>query len=203
MTKIIGLTGGIGSGKTTVARLLKELGAVVIDADSLAHAALSPGSETWREVVAAFGQEIVSSGSEIDRAALAKVVFNDPELLAWLNRIMHPRLRDTAIARLEEYRRQGAAVVVIEAPLLIEAGWDAMVDEVWVVTASESRILERLEKERGLKHTDILARMRSQLSSEERLKHANVIINNDSGLDELRDQVAGLWRRFLSDAKRG
>lgn len=202
MTKVIGLTGGIGTGKSAVAQIMEGLGAAVIDADSLAHEALIPGTDTWRDVVAAFGNGIVSPEGGIDRPALAKIVFNNPELLARLNQIVHPRLKEVAKDKIGEYQAYGSAVIVLEAPLLIEAGWDDMVDEVWVVTAAESRIMERLVQ-RGLQREDILARMRTQLSTGERLKHADIVINNDGSLDELRGRVAGLMARLLSDVQRG
>jgi len=196
MTKVIGLTGGIGSGKSTVSQLLGELGAVVIDADKVGHEAFKPATEAWRDVVAAFGQEILSPSGEIDRAKLSKIVFSDKESLARLNRIMHPRMFDMMKARIEELRRQGVAVVVLEAAILIEANWTPLVDEVWVTAAPESAVLERVQKQRPMDEKQILARIRSQLSTEERLKHADVVINNDGGPEELKAKVVELWKRL-------
>lgn len=203
MTKVIGLTGGIGSGKSTVARLLAELGAVIIDADKLGHEAFKPSTEIWREVVAAFGQQVLSPSGEIDRTKLGETVFNNPEALARLNQIMHPRLYEVAKAKIEEHRRRGAAVVVLEATLLIEAKWTLLVDEVWVTIAPESKILERLRKQRRLARKETLARIRSQLPIEERLKHADVVINNEGGIDELKAKATELWTRLTSNVKRG
>ncbi len=192
--KVIGLTGGIGSGKSTVAALLAELGAVVIDADRVGHEALSPATEAWRQVVAAFGRQILKPGGEIDRKQLGKIVFKSPSALSKLNSIMHPPIHDAIKARLERCRRQGVDVVVIEAPLLVEVGWASMVDEVWVTVASKATVLGRLEQGMGLSPADSQARIRSQLSSQERGKHADVVINTELGLDELKTKVKGLWQ---------
>ncbi len=192
--KVIGLSGGIGSGKSTVAALLAELGAVVIDADRVGHETLSPATEAWRRVVAAFGRGIIKPGGEIDREKLGGLVFKSPSALSKLNSIMHPPIHDAIKAQLERYRRQGVAVVVVEAPLLIEAGWTSMVDEVWVTVASEATVLRRLEQGMGLSPVESMARIRSQLSSQERGKHADVVINTDLGLDELKTKVKGLWQ---------
>ena len=194
--KIIGLTGGIGSGKSTVSRFLEELGAVILDADKVGHQAFEPDSEVWQQVVASFGRQIVDSNGYIDREKLGKLVFGDSEALTRLNRIMHPAIYEVVRARLEEYRRQGVDVVVLEVPLLLEAGWNSLVDEVWVTTASENTVLKRLVERTGLPEHESLARIHSQLSSEERVKHADVIIDTDCSLDELKVKVNELWQRF-------
>lgn len=194
--KIIGLTGGIGSGKSTVSRFLAELGVKTIDTDKTGHETFKPGTDAWHEVVEAFGQQVLAPGGEIDRKKLGDLVFADASSLARLNQIMHPRIGNVVKARLEEYRRQGVEVVVIEAPLLAEAGWTSEVDEVWVTVAPEATILRRLEERAGLPEAESLARIRSQLPTEERLKHADVIINTDCTLGELKERVRGLWQRL-------
>jgi len=198
--KVIGLTGGIGSGKSTVSQFLAELGAVILDADRVGHEALKPDTDVWREVVAVFGRQVLTPSGSIDRAKLGEIVFGKPESLSRLNQIMHPRMFDMVKAQLEGYRRQGVDVVVLEAPLLIEAGWTSLVDEVWVTVASESTVLRRLKERIGLSQSESLARIRSQLSSEERTKHADVIINNDGDLDELKARVGELWQGLKLDA---
>lgn len=200
--KVIGLTGGIASGKSTVSRFLEELGAVIIDADRVGHEAFKPDTETWREVVAAFGQEVLTTGGEIDRQKLGNIVFGNSQALARLNQIVHPRIYALAKAQIEEYRRQGVGVVVLEAPLLLEVGRPSLadeVDEVWVTVAPESTALKRLEEKMGLSAPQSLARIRSQLASEERVKHADVVIDTDCRLDELRAKVKKLWRRLSLD----
>ena len=191
--KVIGLTGGIGSGKSTVSQFLRELGAVVLDADKVGHEAYQPNTETWREVVAAFGEQILTPDGNIDRRKLGEIVFNNPESLAQLNRIVHPRMYEMMKTRIEEYRQQRVDVVVLEAAVLLEAGWTPLVDEVWVTVASESTVVKRAVERTGLPEEQIQARIRSQLSAEERAKHANVLINNDSSLDELKTKVRELW----------
>ena len=197
--KVIGLTGGIGSGKSTVSQFLAELGAVILNADEVGHEAFKSDTEIWREVVAAFGRQVLTPDGNIDRKKLGEIVFGNAESLSRLNQIMHPRMYDMIKAQLEEYRRQGMSVVVLEAPLLLEAGWTSLVDEVWVTTASESTVLRRLHEQKGLSGEEALARIRSQLSSEERVKHANVIINTDCDLDELKSKVKELWQRLKLD----
>ena len=191
--KVIGLTGGIGSGKSTVSRFLAELGAVILNADEVGHEAFKPDTEIWRQVVAAFGRQIVTPDGNIDRKKLGKIVFGNPESLSLLNQIMHPRMYDMVKAQLAEYRQQETRVVVLEAPLLLEAGWTPLVDEVWVTTAPESTVLKRLEEQTGLSRAESLARIRSQLSSAERVRHADVVINTDCDLDELKARVKELW----------
>ena len=193
--KVIGLTGGIGSGKSTVSQCLAELGAIIIDADKVGHEASQRNTEVWQDVVAAFGRQIIAPNGEVDRKKLGEIVFNQPELLSRLNQIMHPRMYDMAKAWIEEYRRQGVDVVVLEAALLIEAGWTSLVDEVWVTVASEATVFKRLKEQRGLKKEETLARIRSQLSSAERIKHADVVISNDGDLDVMKTKVRELWQR--------
>ncbi len=190
--KIIGLTGGIGSGKSTVARFLEELGAAIIDADKLGHQALKE-PEIKQRVVATFGQQVLGPGGDIDRKKLGRLVFGDPKHPGRLNKIMHPRIYQMVKAWLDQYRRQGVAVVVIDVPLLVEAGWTKMVDEVWVTIASRATVLERLKQRLGLSQPESLARLASQPPPEERLKYADVVIDTDCSLEELRAKVKELW----------
>ena len=196
--KVIGLTGGIGSGKSTVSQFLAELGAMIIDADKVGHEAFKPHTKAWREVVATFGKQIVAADGTIDREKLGTIVFSDDEARAKLNQIMHPLIHDMVKAQLEEYEHQGIGVVILEAPLLIEAGWSSMTDEVWVTTASEATVLKRLRERMGLSKSESWARIRSQLPSEERIKHADVVIDTDRGLNELKAKVKELWQKTQS-----
>ncbi len=194
--KVIGLTGGIGSGKSTVSRLLAELGAGIIDADKVGHEAFKPDTEGWREVAAAFGRQILAADGKIDRKKLGEIVFGNPGSLERLNRIMHPGIHNMVKAQLEKYQRQGVEIIVLEAPLLIESGWASTVDEVWVTVASEATVLRRLQERMGLSKPQSLARIRSQLSPEERARHADVTIDTDCDLDELKARVEELWQRL-------
>jgi len=202
MMKVIGLTGGIGSGKSTVSQLLHELGAVVLDADRIGHEAYKPNTETWLEVVSVFGRQILTSNGEIDRRRLAQIVFSDPESLARLNQIVHPRMYEMMKTKIEEFRRQGVKVVVLEAAILLEADWTPLVDEVWVTVAPEHEVVKRTVERTGLPEEQVIARIRSQLSSEERTKHANVIINNDGSIDELKVKIKELWDRIQAQDTR-
>jgi len=197
--KVIGLTGGIGSGKSTVSGFLKELGAVIIDADEVGHEALKPGAEAWREAVVAFGKEILTPEGSIDRGKLGEIVFADPKALARLNRIMHPRISASVKAQVEQYRRRGEKVVVLDAPLLLEVGRPSLadeVDEVWVTIAPEATVLKRLKAKSGMSESEALARIRSQMPVSEKVKQADVVIDTDCPLDELREKVKKLWDRL-------
>jgi len=196
MMKVIGLTGGIGSGKSTVSQLLHELGAVVLDADKVGHEAYQPNTETWLEVVSAFGRQILTSSGEIDRRVLSQIVFSDPESLARLNQIVHPRMYEMMKNQIDEFRRQRVKVVVLEAAILLEAGWTPLVDEVWVTVAPEQEVVKRTVERNGSSEEQVIARIRSQLSSEERAGRADVIINNDGSIDELKVKIKELWDRI-------
>lgn len=190
---VIGLTGNFGTGKTTVSQILVGLGAVVIDADKLGHMLLQPGTETYNELVSLLGKSILKPDGQIDRGKLGQLVFANSTALAQLNQIMHPRMYELAREKIEHYRRQGVKVVVLEAALLIEAGWRPLVDRVWLTTASETTVVNRLKSARGLGEEQVLARLRSQMPQDEKARQADVIINTDCTLDELKAQVTALW----------
>ncbi len=192
--KVIGLTGGIGSGKSTVSEMLARLGAVVIDADKVGHDVLKPNTEVWRKVVASFGEDILTPKDDIDRKKLAQKVFGDASALNRLNQLTHPGIYDMVKAQLEELRRQGISVAILEAPLLFEAGWTKLADEVWVTVAPESTILRRLKKRSRLSQQEAVARINSQLSQGERVRQANVVIDTDCSLRDLKARVKKLWQ---------
>ena len=193
--KVIGLTGGIGSGKSTVSQFLAELGAVILDVDKVGHEALRD-AEIRQEIASTFGKQVIAPDGSINRKKLGEIVFGIPELLVKLNQIMHSRMYEIVETRLEEYRQQGVGVVVLEAPLLIEASWVSLVDEIWVTVASEATILKRLQERMGLSETESLARISSQLSSDERANFADVVISTDCSLDELKEKVKELWQKL-------
>lgn len=199
--KIIGLTGGIGSGKSTIASLLAGLGAVIIDADKIGHEVLDADIKAHKQMVAAFGKQILNPDGSVDRRELGKIVFADRKALSSLNRIMHPRIYRVVKAELEQYRKQGVKAVVIDAPLLIEASWATMVDAVWVVTATEANVIKRLEKT-GLSRGETMLRIHSQLTDSERARVANVVIYNDYSPDELKQKVNKLWQGLQFDTCR-
>ncbi|HEY50572.1 MAG TPA: dephospho-CoA kinase [Dehalococcoidia bacterium] len=196
--KIIGLTGGYGSGKSTITRFLAELGAAVIDADKVGHEVFKPGTEAWREVVDTFGQGIISIDGTIDHRKLSRIVFRDPDARAKLNMIMHPRIYERVKDMIEEYRRSGVDVVVVEASLLLEAGWKPMVDEVWVASAPQATVIRRMKEQKGILESESLARIQAQLTDEERTQQADVVIATDFPLDELKEEVTAQWHELRS-----
>ena len=189
----IGLTGGIGTGKSEVTRLLEALGASVIYADRIGHEAYKHSSPIWQEVVNAFGKGILGSDGEIDRKKLGSLVFSDPGAMEKLNAIMHPKMAKIIDDKISQFRNAGAEMVVVEAALLLEAGWDSMVDEVWLVHAPKEAIVERLKVRSHLSEGEVEDRMRSQLSYEESSRLAQVVIHNTGDLSELRSKVESAW----------
>ena len=147
---VIGLTGGIATGKTTVSAMLKELGAEVLDADRVGHEAYLPDTPTYNEVVSTFGREIVGEDRQINRGKLGAIVFSDPANMKKLTDIMWPRMADIVAERIEEQKARGTGVMVVEAAVLLEAKWDSLTDEVWVTVSPESSMIERLAESRGL-----------------------------------------------------
>ena len=190
---VIGLTGSIGTGKSEVSRMLRSLGAEIIDADQVGHEAYTPNSESWQEVVKTFGEEILQPGGEIDRRKLGSLVFSDPEELAKLNGIMHPRMARMVSDKLEAFRGEGVEVVVVEAALLFEAGWDSLVDEVWATDSAVDTVVQRLRDRNGMTEEEVLKRIGSQMDREERLERADLVVDNSGDVDTLRTTVQSLW----------
>lgn len=189
----IGLTGGIASGKSTVVELLREFGAATIDADKLGHQTYEPGTDTFRAVVAAFGDELVAEDGTIDRRVLGGKVFGKPDELKRLTDIVWPGIRALAAAELQRLDAAGTEVAVLEAAVLIEAEWQDLVDEVWVVSVSPDAARERLMARNNMSAEDADARISSQLSNDERLRHADIVLDTDCPLDEVRGRVEAAW----------
>jgi dephospho-CoA kinase len=190
----VGLTGGVGSGKSTVAQLLAGHGAIVVDADAIAREVVEPGTPGLAAVVARFGDRILDSNGRLDRAALAAIVFHDAGELADLNAIVHPLIG----ARTAELMAAAPAdsIVVHDIPLLVEGGLTEGFDAVVVVEAALQTRLDRLA-ERGLAPDDARARMASQASDEERRAVADELISNDGTMESLEREVAELWQRLV------
>jgi dephospho-CoA kinase len=193
MTRVIGLTGGIGSGKSTVSKFLAELGAVIIDADKIGHESYLPDTETWQKLVKTFGKEILAIDNTIDRMKLGTIVFDNPEKLKQFNFIVHPPMFEIARKKIEESRKKQSKIIILDAPILFEANWTPLVDEVWVVVANEATVLRRAVARTGLPEEQIRARINAQMSNEERIKQANAIIRNDGTTEDMRKQVKKLW----------
>ncbi|HEV2346607.1 MAG TPA: dephospho-CoA kinase [Actinocrinis sp.] len=193
-TVLVGLTGGIGSGKSTVARLLAERGALILDADVAAREVVAPGTDGLAAVLADFGDAVLAPDGSLDRAALAAVVFTDPDRRTALNAIVHPRVRawmaERAVAAPE------GSVVVQDVPLLVESGLASLFELVVVVDAADAVRVARLVRDRGMTEQEASARIAAQAPREQRLAAADVVLNNDGTPDELADQVAALWNRI-------
>jgi dephospho-CoA kinase len=194
----IGLTGGIGSGKSTVARVLGEFGAPILDADKVAHTTYAPGGPAYDAVVAAFGADIVAPDRTIDRRKLGAIVFGNPGQLNKLTSIVWPATFDAIRRNVAELRASGARLpIVVEAAILIEANWQPLFDEIWLVRAPREQVISRVEIQRGAKPSETEARIRAQLSDEERGKHASLVIENNGSIEELRELLKELWAAAL------
>ncbi|MFQ6025895.1 MAG: dephospho-CoA kinase [Dehalococcoidia bacterium] len=190
---VIGLTGGIGTGKSEVARILQELGAVIINADQVGHQAYTPHTEAWSEVVKAFGAEILREDGEIDRRKLGGIVFADPAQLTRLNQIMHPRMARMVAEQIEELQGQGIPAIVVEAAVLFEAGWESLVEEVWTTESPVAAVAARLQARSGWDADEVQKRVDSQMSSAERSERADVVVENSGDLESLERRIKSLW----------
>jgi len=189
---LVGLTGGIGSGKSTVARLLEKRGAVVFDADLLAREAVAPGTQGHAAVIERFGADVLAPGGELDREALASIVFADPSARRDLEQIVHPEVRRLFAEGSEAYRDTDR-VVVFSAPLLVESGMHTAFEILVVVSATVATQIERLMRQRGMSEASIRARIDAQAPLEDKSAVADVLVDNEGTLDQLESQVDRLW----------
>ena len=194
----IGLTGGIGTGKSSVTEAFQSLGAAVINADLLGHDAYLPGTIGFEEVVTEFGQEIVGSDGQIDRKKLGPIVFSDSSKMDRLNEIMHPLIRDLIEERLVTLESNQNKVAVVEAAILIEAGWKSLFDEIWVVISDPEAVINRLGVRNGLSREDAVKRIDSQMSNDERIEHGDVVVENTGSMEDLQTRVNSLWAKRIS-----
>lgn len=194
--RIVGLTGGIGTGKSTVSVMLRNLGATVIDADEATRAVQAAGSEGLRRLVAEFGDGILTAGGELDRARLAELAFNDADARRRLNAIVHPLVRGWMAERQQEAVERGDPVVVMDIPLLFEARGAGAFETVLLVYAPEELALGRLVELRGMTEDAARARMAAQMPIEEKRRLATHVIDNTGDLDELRRRVERVWREL-------
>ena len=197
---LVGLTGGIGSGKSTVARLLERRGAVVIDADHLAREAVARGTTGFDRVVDTFGPGVLKPDGDLDRVRLAAIIFADPERRAALEAIVHPEVARRFGERVEELRDSGRVVVYV-SPLLVELGLAPAFDVVVVVTASPHLRVSRVASDRDLSPEDVRARMAAQATDEQRMEVADVLVDNDGSLAELEPQIDRLWSDLEARAR--
>lgn len=191
--KVIGLTGGIASGKTTVSKMLESLGADIIDVDKIAHKLVELKRPAYCMIKETFGANFLLEDGCIDRKKLGELIFEDSVQREKLNGIMFPLLRLEIINEIENLKLNGAKVVIVDAALLYEAGWDALVDETWVVYVSLSEQLKRLMKRDGITLKMALIKRKSQISQTDRKISADNVIDNSNGLENTRKQVERLW----------
>ncbi len=186
--KIIGLTGETGSGKSTIAKIMEEYGAVIINCDKIAHENMEPGSYAYFDIVENFGPDILNEDAEINRKALGNIVFNSPEKLELLNSITHPYIIESV--KDEIYKNEDKKCVVIDAPLLFETGLNDLCDRVWIIYAfAYEKRMGRIMKRDGISNTEALARMKNQQNSLNFSNSANLVIENNGTLEELREYI--------------
>lgn len=195
--RVIGLTGGIASGKSLVSRLLRELGALVIDADQIAREVVEPGKPAYHSILREFGNQVLNPDGSLNRQALGRLVFSDPRKLERLNQITHPLIIAEIQKLLKSYRLLfPEKAVVLDAPLLYEAGLESIVDEVWVVYVDYPTQLQRLMERDGLTREEARRRIEAQLPLEEKVKRADRVIDNRGTPEETALQVRKLWNEI-------
>ena len=195
-TIVLGLTGSMAAGKSTVSRRLRTLGATVIDADEAARQAVEPGTPGLRELARAFGPGILLPDGGLDRRKMAALAFQDPAALQTMNGILHPLIRQMVSARLEGAKSRGERVAVLDVPLLFESGWQRYCDQTWLVAAPEALRLERAMARSGMGREEALARMAAQMPEAEKIALADVVIHNDGTLDALYEKVDALYQNL-------
>ena len=192
---LVGLTGGVATGKSTVAKMFKECGAVVIDADELAHEVVKPGKSAWREIVKTFGKTVLNTDRSLNRQALGRIVFRNPEKRRRLERIIHPRVaREQARLTKQAARTDPQAVVIYDVPLLFEAGIDTRVDTTIVVAADRKTQVARLKKRNGLSQAEAIRRIRSQMPLAKKIQRADHVLNGTLPRPSLGQQVSLLLK---------
>jgi dephospho-CoA kinase len=199
---LVGLTGGIGSGKSAVSRMLAERGAVVVDADLVAREVVEPGTPGLQRVVEAFGEQVLTPDGRLDRPALGARVFSDPDALARLNAIVHPLVGERTAELLAQAESDGAQVVVHDVPLLVENGLAGLYAAVVVVAASPQTQRDRLVRLRGMSEQEAQQRIDAQAPLEDKLAVATHVLQNDGSLQDLSEQVDRLWHDLVA-ASRG
>ena len=184
---VVGLTGGIGTGKSVVTEILREQGVVILDADRVGHEVYLPGQPGYEDIVAEFGQDVVAEDGTIDRRKLGPIVFSSPDKLARLNAITHPRMKEMMRDRLAEAGRAGRMVAVLEAALLFDAGWDDLTDEVWVTVVDAETAARRASERSGIPVEQVLERIqKAQMASDERIRRSDVAIDTSGTVEDTR-----------------
>lgn len=191
---VVGLTGGIACGKSAVSNALREAGACVLDADRLAHELAAPGGALFQAYAGHFGSEVLRNDGTLDRRAIGEIVFRNPGEREWVDRISHPILLDEIKRRLDNCEKWGHRVVILDVPLLFEAGWNVLCDEIWVVSVSMKIQLDRLMKRDNLTAEQAKARLAAQMSLEEKCSRGDVVLDNSGSIDEIGAMAKTLYR---------
>ncbi len=195
---LIGLTGGIASGKTTVSNMFVKLGAHLIDADIIARDVVKPDKPAWKEIVAAFGESVLDDKKEIIREKLATIIFNDPEKRKQLEAITHPRIIEEENRLVNELRKKNkSGIIVLDVALLIEAGYHKRVDKLVVVYLDRKTQIKRLRKRGRLSFADAEKRLDSQMPLDEKVKLANYVIDNNKSINEVKKQVSEIYKKLI------
>lgn len=194
--KLVGLTGGIGSGKSTVGQLFQELGAALIDADVIAKEILKPGSDAWHDLVKEFGQQILNPDSSINRSRLAEIVFSESSARLRLNEITHPRIKEAMLKKSQEHFEHGASVVMVEAALIGESSHDPPFDAIILVWIDSAVQMQRILTQGKIKEEEARRRILSQMSPEKKKEIATFIIDNSGDVEETKRQVKAIWREI-------
>lgn len=190
---VIGLTGGIASGKSTISDMLRELGAAVIDVDLVGRDVVSQGGNAYNRIIESFGRDILMADGNINRKMLGNIVFSDGEKLKLLNEITHPAIIEKVNAMIADFKDQQKEAVVVDAAILIEMGLNRYVDCVWLVSADIETQLSRVMVRDKLSSKNAMNRINSQMTNEDRLKYADAVIDTTQPIDEVRNQVKELW----------
>ncbi len=201
---IIGLTGGIATGKTTISQFFHRLGAKIVDADKIAHEVLKKGNKGWEKVLSAFEENILNEDGEINRSLLGKIIFNNPEKKRKLEEIVHPIIIKKIKEQLKELKGQAGEtgsnkVIILDAPLLYETGLDRLVDQSWVVYTDKATQLRRLQQRDDLSLEEAHKRIKYQIPLEEKCRRADRIINNNGDIVKLQEELLAIWREINED----
>lgn len=200
-TIIIGLTGGIGAGKTEAGRVLESLGAVHVDADAISRSLTAPAGEALPEIREAFGDGVFNVDGSLDRRALGAAVFENPGRRRTLEAILHPRVQRKSLEMIDRAREDGAEAVVLDVPLLFETGMDAICDVTWVVEADPAERVRRIMARDGLTEAEIAARINNQMSDEDRAARATRVVKNDGSVEKLAGEFTALYHQLMKTGK--